>query len=189
MVVVCVGGGPSLLAADVAACRGKAFVLAINNAVHLAPWAEAVLGGDLKWWKWNRGLPRFTGRRFTCHGTAQKAFPDLERFRISALTGLDLTPGWVCSGGNSGYAAINIAVHLGARQILLLGYDMQPSDTGADHWHAPHPDGTHPGYGLCLPRFTSLVDPLAALGIDVVNCSRVSAMTIFPRRSIQEALA
>jgi hypothetical protein len=40
--VVCLGTGPSLTAEDVEAVRGRAKVIAINNAHALAPWADVL---------------------------------------------------------------------------------------------------------------------------------------------------
>ena len=44
--------------------------------------------------------------------------------------GLSLEPDTICTAYNSGGAAINLAVQLGAQQIVLLGYDMGPDEHG-----------------------------------------------------------
>ena len=48
--VVCLGGGPSLTAADAAQCRGRARVIAINDAYRLVPWADLLYFCDYRWW-------------------------------------------------------------------------------------------------------------------------------------------
>jgi hypothetical protein len=73
---------------------------------------------------------------------AAKQYPALQLLQVSGQPGLDLRPGWVRTGGHSGYTAINLAVHLGATRIVLLGYDMMASPQGAHHFFGAHPDGS-----------------------------------------------
>jgi hypothetical protein len=79
-------------------------------------------------------------------------------------------------------------VHLGAKKIILLGYDMQPTG-GKDHFFGPHPHGRPLPYTLFLFHFSSIVEPLKAAGVAVINASRETALGIFPRMPIEEALA
>lgn len=187
MIAACFGGGPSLTAADVAACQGLDYTIAINDAVTLAPWASAVLGGELKWWRWFKGCPDFQGRKYSCHSEVPKVYPDVTRLIPTGLDGCEWTPGHVRTGGNSGYVAIQMAAQQGATTILLLGYDMQPAEQ--HHWHGEHPDGSHPNYVLCAPRFESLVGPLAERGVTVINCSRRSALRAFPCQPLAAVLS
>lgn len=188
MTIVCLGGGPSLTAADVNYCRGRARVLAINNAIALAPWADYLYAGDLKWWRWNNGCPGFEGQKYTVDRRVPEVYQDVALLITTGLEGLETNPWSVRTGGMGGYQAINLCVHLRATRVILLGYDMQASATGEDHWHAPHPDGSHPGYLDRLGHFDTLVAPLAALSIDVVNCTPTTALRAFPCLSLSEAL-
>lgn len=191
MTVVCLGGGPSLTAADVNFCRGRKGVriLAINNAIDLAPWADYLYAGDAKWWKWRKGCPEFQGQKYSIDRRVASSYPDVAIFTRTGVTGLETRPWCLRTGRNGGYQAINLAAtHLCAKKIVLLGYDMQASPTGEDHWHAPHPDGSHPGYDDCLRRFDTLVAPLAALSIEVVNCSPKTALRAFKCLPLSEVL-
>jgi hypothetical protein len=188
MTVVCVASGPSLTAADVTFCRGKAFVLAIKDAIRLAPWADALYACDAKWWKkYGDGLD-FAGPKYTLDHFAARWATVL---RNTGDSGLETDPTGLRTGKNSGYQAINLAVHLGATKIVLLGYDMSPdkADPKKHHWFGAHPWKTTPPYALFLPFFRTLVGPLKALGIPIVNASRRSALTCFPMASLAEALA
>ena len=190
MTIVCVASGPSLSLHDVERCRPYP-VLVINSSVVAAPWAHWLLGGDLKWWRWFRQTPLasvFAGHRVTAHRKAFEAFPELSFLHPTGLDGFDPTPGCVRTGRNSGYAAIHFAAQLGATKIVLLGYDMQPDVTGKHHWHDEHPDGSHPQYWRALSYFETLVEPLQALGVEVVNCSRATALECFPRMDLEDAL-
>jgi hypothetical protein len=106
--------------------------------------------------------------------------------------GIETDPDLVGAGTNSGHQALNIAVHLGAAKILLLGYDFRPADDGRLHHHADHREPLgNPSPGA-FDRWLRLIEttavPLARLGIDVVNCSKISAITCFRRSDIDAEL-
>jgi hypothetical protein len=185
--VVCIASGPSLVQDDVDDVRGKARVIAINTCYKLAPWADVLYAADEKWWRWHKGVPEFTGLRYSLDRIAVKW--DVTILSKSSTTGLDMRPTHLARGMNSGYQAINLAVHLGAARIVLLGYDMQRGPKGQEHWHPDHPNGSRSPYPQFAACFPSLVEPLKAAGAEVVNCSRVSALKCFPRRELRDVLA
>jgi len=92
-------------------------------------------------------------------------------------------------GENSGAGAIGLAVHAGAQRILLLGYDCQRTG-GRSHWHGDHPAGLdNAGVVDAWPaQFAAFARGLAST-VAITNCTRESALTCFPRASLQEALA
>lgn len=184
--VVCLGGGPSLTPADVALVRGKGIVVAINDAVRLAPWAEVLYACDAKWWHWHSNDPSvraFAGLKFALDPGARR-YAGVQVLRKTGETGLETNPIGLRAGRNSGYQAINLAVHLGAARVLLLGYDMR-----GDHWFGHHPDQSKPPFSICLKRFETLVKPLAVVGVEVINCTRRTALTVFRQLSLEEALS
>ena len=167
--------------------------IAINDAFLLAPWADVLYFGDSKWWHLYRELVgiNFCGRRII---TLENLIPGVKTLRNAGATGLSTDPGAICNGSNSGYAAINLAYLFGARQILLLGYDMQLSPKGQVHWRGrPGPEVSPEGQlrvmqNVMLPKFSSLVEPLRAEGVEVVNCTPDSALKVWPAGSIQNFL-
>lgn len=180
--VVVLGTGPSLTRADVDFCRGKSRVIAVNNAFELAPWADAMYAADAKFWRWVKGAPDFAGMKFTVE-PQKETWPGLQVLRNAGREGLANDPSALCTGYNSGYQAIGLATHLGASRVILLGFDMQGT-----HYFGSHPDGTVPPFTLCLYAFSTLVEPIKAAGVDVVNCSRVSALESFRRGRLTEEL-
>lgn len=186
--VVCIGGGPSLTAEDVAYCQGKAVVVAINDAYRLAPWAEVLYGCDEQWWQWHQGAPSFTGLKYTLHRRAAQRWPDVQLLRNTGQEGLELDASGLRTGRHGGYQAINVAVHLGAKRIVLLGYDLSAPDEGPDHWFGSHPNRVRSPYTTFLQAFGSIVEPLHRLGIAVMNCTRRTALTCFPCVPLIEAL-
>ncbi len=184
--VVCLATGPSLTQADVDAVRGKVDgVIAVSDAIDLAPWADVLYSCDGKWWGWRKGMPSYQGLKYGLKDDVRKwAHMGVQKLKHTGRQGLELSPGGLRDGFNSGYQAINLAVHLGAARIVLLGYDMQGS-----HFFGHHPDRSGPPFQMCLSRFPELVKPLAAVGVEVINCTRKTAITCFKREALQTVLA
>lgn len=89
--------------------------------------------------------------------------------------------------GNSGYQAVNLAYLLGARKIVMLGFDMQDRG-GEHHFHGNHRGGTltNPGnrlYARWIKGFETIHRLLKEEGVELINCSRRTALTI-PRADL-----
>lgn len=88
----------------------------------------------------------------------------------------------VATMGNSGYQAVNLAYLLGAKRIVMLGFDMM--DRGGEH----HFHGNHRGATLTNPNarlyrrwidgFEKMHRLLKEEGVELINCSRRTALTI-----------
>lgn len=191
--VLCVASGPSLTQADVDSCHGKVDrVIVVNNCYQLALWADALIATDFRWWHWHGKdvAKRFAGLKYSSSKIVAKYHKSVQILKNTGQTGLELDPHGVRHGLNSGYRAINIAVHFGASRILLLGYDMQLGPNREEHWHGKHPSGNPgPHFQIFRKKFETLVEPLKAAGVEVINCSRDTALTMFPRQSLESVLA
>jgi hypothetical protein len=200
--VVVIGGGTSLTPEDVAYCQGRARVVAIKEAYLLAPWADVLYACESKWWQHYQGAPTFAGLKYALLPDAQdhpaapsyldvfQRFPDVQLLRHTGAEGLELDPSGLRHGYNSGHQAINVAVHLGASRIVLLGFDMSRGPTGEQNWFGAHPNHlTGSPYPIFAQHMHTLVEPLKALGVEVLNASRFTVLTAFPRVSLEEALA
>jgi hypothetical protein len=175
--VVILGCGPSLKAEAVNAVKGRARVIAINQSYQFAPWADLLYACDASWWQRHHGVPSFTALKYGLE-TGAKRWPGVQTLQHTGKTGLELLPTSVKHGQNSGYQAINLAVHLGASRILLLGYDMR--DPGRPQERK---------YLQWIENFATIVEPLRQIGVEVVNCTPSSALKCFPYQSIADALA
>lgn len=94
------------------------------------------------------------------------------------------------TGSNGGYQAVNLAALTGARRILLIGYDMR-FPGGKSHWHGGHPpSGRVPesSYTMYARKFSTMLEQLTRLGIEVVNCTDGSAIRCFPFSSLEREL-
>ncbi len=187
--MVLLGDGPSLELQDVNAVRGRARVLAMNTSFRLAPWA------DVLWSYHTRDLQQVSGvDPQTYRGlilSAEQAPVPWPLVALTAAEGLDLNPTGVCHGNNSGYSAINLAVHLGAKRIVLLGYDCCAAEDGKVNFARPADYAGRRAYSFELwrKRFATLVAPLRAAGVEVLNASRRTALECFPRVVLEEALS
>lgn len=180
---VILASGPSL--STVPAMSPKVRTIAIKDAIRLAPFADVLYACDAKWWKHHGPTLDYQGPRYALEPT-----PFAQVLRHTGQTGIERDPTALRTGKNSGYQAINLAVHLGAAKIVLLGYDMQTDAKGSHHWFGDHPYHTVvPPYQAFLSCFETIVAPLKALGIEVLNATPQSALKVFPRVSLEEALA
>jgi len=192
--VAIIGSGPSAKKAGVELLQRRAKVIAINESWQLAPWADVLYGCDGKWWNWRSGVPAFKGLKVSSDPIACDLYKDIKRICIPNVRSNDLVMeplGYVGAGGNSGFQGLNLAVQFGGKRILLVGYDMRV-DLG-EHWHPRHyPPLSNPHPVDNLPRWRSALDKaygfLSALGIEVINCSNVSALKAYPKMTIEEAL-
>lgn len=197
--IVVIASGPSLTGVDIAACMGRARVLAVNDCYRVAPWADWLYACDWDWWK---AAPRgelrpnyeiskhvMTGERWTRDRAAADEF-GLHFIESRDLPGLSTDPKIIHEGENGGYQAINLAVHFRRHRderIVLLGFDM----TGTSHWFGSHPQGLCDATDFSERRhhFDQLARDLASLGVDVVNASRETGLDQFRRATLEEALA
>lgn len=231
--VVCIGGGPSLTHRQVSnVLMADSNVIAINDAYRVAPWAAVLYASDKNWWDWHKGASEFEGIKVGLRGSKDGAgyqgewngddWPDVKAMAHNGVDGLELLDArFLRTGANSGYQAINLAVHFGAKRIILLGYDMQSivvaisqevkakiseaikdesdviksaimasvSAVRVDHWFGAHPDNitSHP-FAEMLEAFDSLKSIKQLTGVEIINCSPGSALEVFPKRDLEEAL-
>lgn len=197
--IVCLACGPSLTAADAKLVRaareaGRVRVIAINAAVRLAPWADVRYAYHaIDWCRPEDAgiLASFEGLRFAVEPAAAEFGATI--LHATGTEGLELTePGAIRHGHNSGFAAVNLAVLLGAARVVLVGYDMQRAGgdpRGALHFYPCAGTVGRGEFATWLRIFQTLPPALEAVGVTVVNASRVTALEVFPRVELEAALA
>lgn len=141
----------------------------IGNAFELAPWADFIAASDSAWW---RRYPKAMAipKRYSMLQT-----PEVERVRIPQLG----------STVNSGVLGLECAVRLGAKRILLVGFDMRGT-----HFFGAYENGlrnTQPHQRLQhLKQYEAWAKYRRA---EVINCTEGSAIDCFPRKSLDACLA
>lgn len=194
-----IGGGPSLLSEQVETLRGFNCI-GVNNSGFLFPWIDVLFFGDQQWYDWNtRKLKLYPGIIYTnCNASLfqqQKLVIAIDRGKS---TGIDPRPSNISWNYNSGFASINLAYHLGARKIGLLGFDMKRIN-GKSNFHNDHlrrnltekemarrerfKDQVYINFLRAAPAIKKDAD---ALGLEIINFTQGSALTEFPFLTMEE---
>ena len=80
-----------------------------------------------------------------------------------------------------------MAAQAGAKTIILVGFDCQHS-SGRSHWHGDHPN--HLGNAGMTHKWHEKFAELSRdfSHIDIINASRETALTCFPRKPLESLL-
>jgi len=178
--VVIVASGPSLTEDDCTTVRSSGLPVFVTNTMFRRfPDADVLVAHDARWWKLYRSEVEktFRGRRFRCDavGIASERNPQtFLRYR---------------SFGNSGTAAIALAALAGARNVVLLGCDCRRTG-GQTHSHGDHPPELSNARSIerWAPKFAKAAAYARGKGCEVVNASRETALTCFPRVPLEDGL-
>lgn len=185
-----VGGGPSLKDFDFDLLKDKV-VIAVNKAFLYLPFAQVLYWSDSSFYDtFKKEIHLFKGIKATKNPSPKT--DDIINLVETGREGLELEPNGIRTGGNSGYAAINVAYHLGAKKIVLLGFDGKNGSGGNTHWHD--------GYGKkgasdevmqrnWLPHYSSLINALEGRRVKIYNTSKFSEIKEIEKISYTEALA
>jgi hypothetical protein len=186
--VVVAGSGPSLTKGDLDFVRGRVPVVVVSRTYQLAPWADLLFSMESIWWEAYK--PEFPGAKFSPSVIPPWIYRGVTSIYSKEGAGFSLDPGYIHEGC-SGFGAINLALLMGARRIILLGFDCKSSG-GKRHFFGDHVAGlsnpTEGEYRRWLEHYEGALPSLARAGVEVINCGRDTAITAFPRMTIEEAL-
>lgn len=179
------GGGPSLKDFDWNLLDGKT-VIAVNRAYEVLPNAQYIYFSDLRFWQWHRrALVNHSGEKIT--GNYRVTDNAVKKYNFTGSQGLEKKAPGLKTGNNSGYAAINLAYHLGAKVIILLGFDMCRSTHGEYHWHGGYPvKNRDASFSKMLRYFETIAQPLQDEGIEVLNACPTSNIKCFAKVAIED---
>lgn len=171
-------------------------VIGVNTAFLIGNWIDLVFFGDQYnfFIPFKRQLSRFKGLRVTTHPTPPEEYDwvlHVPRDR-SKRKGLSPLKNKVCWNGNSGAAAIDLAVHMGARRIILLGFDMNDDSQTPSHWHTKYGNrkrsvsiANHKRHKQCFPY---IARDAKKRGIEIINANPNSAIDAFMKVKAEELL-
>jgi hypothetical protein len=167
----------------------------VNDAYKRLPFADILYACDACWWHARDGARDFGGERWSSIG-----LPD--RFRVNDKTreqrdygmrlvfgddqpGFSADPAMIHYGSNSGFQAVNMALHLGARHIVLVGFDM-----GGTHFFGAHtePLRNTGSYVSFIRAFNEAAKRLPS-DVIIVNGNPASKLACFPRMDLDNALS
>jgi hypothetical protein len=184
---ICIASGPSLTKEDVDYCHGRGRVYVVNDCYKLAPWADVLYACDDTWWIHHKGVPEFKGRKYTIDKNAAAKY-GLRLVQSTWREYFTLANDTIAQGRNSGFQAMNLAALHGHKKIILLGYDMKPAANGERHWFGEHPPGLirDSNYLAWRKHWSRAAPIIKAAGIEVVNCTRDSAIDCFPKMKLED---
>lgn len=191
--VAILGGGPSMEGLDVSALAGCR-VIAINDAFRIYPTADLLYFCDRRWWDGQHGREvAVRAAHIGMIATLESDILGVLRLRNTGERGYDGSRDALRTGRNSGYQAMQVAMKLGVRRIVLFGFDFRVTG-GRTHWGS-RPERQQPAdfaralAGEMLPCFADLVPVAQSLGVEVVNASPGSRLTLWPAVSHVEGTA
>ncbi len=185
-------------------------VIGVNLAAFLGDWVDVAYCGDTKPFnEYRTWFDKFGGLKVSSAGKYKdpkyKSILHMYKDPSAAITQDPTALSWL--GKNSGASAINLAYHLGATRIFLLGLDMYDAPSGRIHWHAGYPDASKTPttaeikQGKTIPRiqtkapykrhqtaFPEIAKEAKRLGIEIINVNPDSGVLDFPRRSVAQVL-
>lgn len=162
--------GPSATQAQADKVKGLN-VGAIGCAFQLAPWADFISASDAAWWRNYPEAKELEGKQFCmashCHA---------EKITIPGIGTIS----------NSGVLGLQCAVNLGATRILLIGFDMRGS-----HFFGQYTNGLRNTSPQQREQHKKQYSAWAKANpkVEVLNCTRNSALTCFPMADLDDCLA
>jgi hypothetical protein len=185
-----IGGGPSLKDFNFQNLAG-ARTIAINKAMLFHTQTDVLYWTDVRFYTWYKNeIDNYKGLKFALAAGSQYT-DDVKVLKKGKAHGLETDRQTLAHGNNSGYAAINLAYHLGAKRIILLGFDMGSNGTDS-HFHDGYPTkaaGDKMYQDKFLPGFKQLDAELKDSGVMILNASPYSKLTMFPKITIEQALS
>lgn len=192
----CVGNGGSLSKDDAALLdRDDVTVIAINDAYKFTPWAAYLYAADFRWWAANYDeviLSKFTGKLLTIDPSAAATFSGLKLLDCEDLhapmKGISDNKQVLRHGYSGGFQALQLARMLGAKRVLLLGYDY--GATGQSHGAPTKFADSWSDHALMREAFSlEVATKLKHEGMEIINCTRATAIGVFKHARLEEALA
>lgn len=198
-----VAGGPSIKGMDLGFLKGE-LVIGINRSYEICD-PTINLCMDQRLWGWivggelgEKAKEKFEAYRGIKLWALFDEWPNLlppdegyflrNRRDVPLNDGLERGINWGCHGG---YAALSLAIALGADPIYLLGYDMNAEKDveGVERkvwWHGGYPnDGQQPKvYSLFIKDFETHKGATAATKRDIVNLNPTSGLPTFRKTSL-----
>lgn len=187
---VVMASGPSMCQEDADYCRDRVDgAIVVNTTFRMAPWADIVYSNDHDWYE-----AHIVELLETVKGELVCGHPQWRHPSVTSMPFDRDAPGiketGLAWGMNSGGAALNLAYLMGAKRIIMLGYDQQWKGDKA-RWHGAHPQGLQnqrPGFHRWAKWFAQASIDLESRGVQVFNCSRETSLGCFQRAELRKVL-
>ena len=198
-VITVIGTGASLTPEQIATAKRRK-TIACNRAYTFN--ADVMHACNWQFWDvYHDDAARYRCVKWTTRPESAEKYPDVNYIAEKWEPGLSTDPSYVCAHHGTGPQAVNLALHYGAKKIILIGWDMifrgkvdrrtytaprryfDEDSITRNHWPNTDPDGSLGG----LIREMETIKP-ADYGVDIVNCSPGSAMKCFRMSEIEREI-
>lgn len=186
------GGGTALLEEDLKPLKGR-IVLGLN----IAGWmdeASMLVFGDTRFFKRNKEKILAYEKRILTFSIAAHSVCTRALFMQKTTSPKLCEDGKVAWGmkgeqgvGNTGAAALNAAVWWGAKDIVLVGFDMSIVN-GKKNFHDEYDGPIDDPFEGFIKRFESFQEGLKKKGVKVVNTAKNSRLRCFPYKPLREVI-
>lgn len=194
---VVIASGPSLTVEHIhrlSLVEENLFIVGVNNAFEICPFLNVLHAADHTWWEnYADEVPEHIDWFSTWDASSKPSFKIDSRINyLSGIPGHGFAKNTneLVLGGHGGHHAIQIAMHYGCREILLLGLDMCRLD-GKAHWFGDYPVAEmnrRIRYDSYQPQMTAGASQAIKRGVRIINCSLRSAVSCFPKMTLDDAL-
>ena len=193
--VAIVAPGPSAAGIDFGLLAGMKIV-ALNDAFMLTPEADVLLSGDHRFFRRGPNLDAYTGPLIVCTDPVMWDGRPLDprmvyMRRAPRKFGLAESRFELAGSVTTLSLALNYVKHRGAKRVLLIGVDGGPGPAGERRavGDATEGVGALARYDRQDRILMSQVGPLAAAGVEVINCNPKSRFTAFRKMPLEQAVA
>lgn len=184
--VFIIGGGPSLPIDKISGLEGKGKIIAVNDAFKIAPWADLLTFADKIWYDWNREQVDALTMPVIGGYINNIVIPGVEHWPSISPHGLIGKNGHVV-GDNAGHQALSLAIWFGAKEIVLLGFDLD-IEVEQTHWHNFHKRQTFKSRYKThmIPNFIETAKHFHTRNVNVWNTNPDSALPqeYFPYKAL-----
>lgn len=172
-------------------------IIGVNVAFKLGNWVDICFFGDVSFLlKYEEALLRSSCLKVSCAEKAKDLtwvkFLPVDYKTRGRLT-FDTTK--ISWNFNSGSSSINLAAHLGAKRIILVGFDMNMPENNQPHWHNEYKKSKlteqerinrliH--FNQFLAPFPKIKKDLDSIGIKIFNTSLNSSINCIEKVPITE---
>jgi len=178
-------------------------VIGINVSYLIGDWIDMVFFGDPSFFLSHQvELAKFKGLKVSCAAITNKhkwvKYLPVDKKHRKGISPLASCVSW---NGNSGAAAISLAVNTGAKRIFLLGFDMKLDESRKQHWHDLYgrlekirTSKNRRGRPYTIPfdrhltGFPFIAQDAKKRGVEIINVSPDSAIQCFKKATLKDIM-
>lgn len=195
--VFVLGSGPSMKTLEGSDLLRNKHIIAVHYAFLVGSWVDVLFMGDARcYWELQDKIDAFKGLKISLnihnppkHKSTEDLAPDIKIINMQAKPyGLITDRTKVCYNGGAGAAAINLAYHLGAKRIILFGFDMKMKNGKRSYFPSIHQDSGRIAKWNQGKIWSQIVKDCQRLKVEIFNATPDSALKCIPKIKLGKIL-